>query len=99
MFLNETTYSTVTGSVPYSVAVVDVNGDNKPDIVVANSGTDNVGILLNGGNGTFVTQVIYSTVVNSSPFGVTVVDVNDDNKADIVVANYGTANAGVLLHC
>ena len=43
IFLNQTTYST--GNDPWSVAVVDVNSDNKPDIVVANEGSANVGVL------------------------------------------------------
>ena len=46
MFLNQTTYLTGTNSAPYSVAVADVNSDNKPDIVVANNGSNNVGVLL-----------------------------------------------------
>jgi 2-keto-3-deoxy-galactonokinase len=98
MFFNQTTYSTAAASAPYSVAVVDVNGDNKPDIVVANSGTNNVGVLLNAGNGTFLNQTTYSTVTASSPRLVAVVDVNGDNNPDIVVANSGTTNVGVLLN-
>ena len=46
MFLSQTTYSTGSGSGPQSVAVVDVNSDNKTDIVVANYGSNNVGVLL-----------------------------------------------------
>ena len=83
MFLNQTTYST--GTDPHSVAVVDVNSDNKPDIVVANDDSNNVGVLLNTGNGTFLSQTTYSTGTN--PYSVAVVDVNSDNKPDIVVAN------------
>ncbi len=93
-FLAQTTYST--DFYPISVAVVDVNSDNKPDIVVANYGSDNVGVLLNAGNGTFNAQITYST--GSAPASVAVVDVNSDNKPDIVVANYGSDNVGVLLH-
>ena len=51
MFLSQTTYST--GTNPHGVAVVDVNSDNKADIIVANRGSNNVGVLLNTGNGTF----------------------------------------------
>ena len=97
MFYNQTTNPTGTGSTPSSVAVVDVNGDNKPDIVVANSGGANVGVLFNTGNGTFLNQTTY-TAAASAPVSVAVVDVNGDNKPDIVVANSGTANVGVLFN-
>jgi hypothetical protein len=95
-FLPQVTY--LTGSSPQSVAVVDVNSDNKPDIVVANhaSSSSNVGVLLNTGNGTFLTQVTYLT--GSNPYSVAVVDVNSDNKPDIIVANSGSNNVGVLLN-
>ena len=49
------------GLTALSVAVADVNGDNKPDVVVANWCTDNtcvassVGVLLGNGDGTFQT--------------------------------------------
>lgn len=98
MFFNQTTYSTGASSSPVSVAVVDVNNDNKPDIVVANSGTTTVGVLLNTGNGSFPSQTTYSTGATSSPIAVSVVDVNGDNRPDIVVANSGTANVGVFLN-
>ena len=41
----------------YSVAVADVNGDGKPDIVVANQLRTSVSVLLNNGNGNFTGQV------------------------------------------
>jgi hypothetical protein len=44
MFLSQATYKTDTG--PYSLSIIDVNSDNKPDIVIANYGSNNVGILL-----------------------------------------------------
>ena len=45
-----------TGSIPSSVAVADVNGDGKTDLVVANYGDDSVGVLDNNGNGDFTGQ-------------------------------------------
>jgi hypothetical protein len=79
-----------------SVAVVDVNNDSKPDIIVADLGYGNAGVLLNTGNGTFNPQVTYPT--GSSPYSVAVVDVNSDSKPDIVVAN-GDGSVGVIFHC
>ncbi|CAF4967214.1 unnamed protein product, partial [Rotaria socialis] len=76
---------------------VDINGDNKTDIIVANSGSNNVSVLLNIGNGMFGAQKTYLT--GASPYEVTAADVNGDNKPDIIVANYGSKNNGVLMKC
>jgi hypothetical protein len=97
-FLSQQTYSTGSSSTPFSVAVVDVNSDNKPDIIVANKGANNVVVLLNSGNGTFFLQSTYSTGSSSTPNSVAVVDVNSDSKPDIIVANLGANNVGVLLN-
>ena len=48
------------GTEPYSVAVGDLNGDNNPDLAVANNSDNNVSVLLNNGNGTFVAAVDYA---------------------------------------
>ena len=76
-----------TGSGPASIAVVDVNGDGKPDIVTANVGANTASVLLNQGSGTFGTKVDYTT--GTGPISVAVVDVNGDGKPDIVTANVG----------
>jgi len=98
-FRNVATYSSGAASAARGVAVVDVNGDNKPDIITANTGSSNTGVLINAGNGTFLPVTTYSTGNSSTPRAVAVVDVNSDNKPDIIVANSGSNNTGVLLHC
>ncbi|CAF4309273.1 unnamed protein product [Rotaria socialis] len=90
-------HDTGSGSQPYSVAVGDFNSDGRLDISVANSGTDNVGVLLGYGDGTFADQTTYSTGDYSGPSAVAVGDFNSDGRLDIVVANFGTNNVGVLL--
>jgi hypothetical protein len=73
------------GFAPVSVAVADVNGDSKPDLVVANAGSF-VDVLLGNGDGTFQAAVgIGSGGIN--PYSVAVADVNGDGKPDIIVAN------------
>ena len=96
-FSSQVTYSTGTGSGPYSIATGDFNNDNRLDIVVANYGTNNVGVFLGYGNGTFSSQTTYSTGNGSGPSSIAVGDFNNDNRLDIVVANYGTNNVGVFL--
>jgi hypothetical protein len=81
---------------PYSVALADVNGDGKLDLVVTNACVNNdeycpgdglVAVLLGNGDGTFKTAVTYDS---GSYFAISVAveDVNGDGKPDIVVANY-----------
>jgi hypothetical protein len=82
------------GEAAESVAVADVNGDGKPDLIVAN-GTNNVGVLLGNGDGTFQPAVNYSSG-GTGPSSVAVADVNHDHRPDIVVAN-ASNSVGVLL--
>ncbi|CAF0779959.1 unnamed protein product [Adineta steineri] len=96
-FLNQNTYSTGIQSGPVSVAVADFNNDKKLDIVVVNSGINNIGIFLGYGNSTFSPEITYSTGDNSLPHGVIIGDFNNDKQLDIVVANSGTSNIGIFL--
>ncbi|HZC24909.1 MAG TPA: VCBS repeat-containing protein [Candidatus Binatia bacterium] len=82
------------GSYAWSVAVGDLNGDDKLDLVVANFYSDTVGVLFGNGNGTFQPAVMYRTAVSggSNPDSVAVADVNGDGKPDLVVINSVMAN-------
>ena len=80
---------------PRSVAVGDLNNDTRLDIVVANSDSNNVSVLLGYGNGSFHEQMTYST--GSQPYSVAVGDLNNDTRLDIVVANFDSNNVSVLL--
>jgi uncharacterized membrane protein len=93
---------------PYSVAVADVNGDGKLDLVVANeqqSKTNpegSISVILGNGNGTFHPAVNYSSG-GQSAYSISIADVNGDGKLDLVVANgcfesnCATGGVGVLL--
>ena len=96
LFFYMETYPTGVDSAPYSIAVADVNNDTHLDIVVANSGTDKISILLGYGNGTFRVGANYSTGVGSRPYTVIISDFNNDNVSDIAVANSGTSNIFLL---
>jgi hypothetical protein len=45
-----------TGSIPVAVAVADVNGDGRPDIIVGNENSDSVSVLLGNSAGSFTGQ-------------------------------------------
>lgn len=90
------TFNTGSGSQPHSVAVGDLNNDGWSDIVVANYGTDNVGVFLGRRNGTFYSIVTYETGSGSAPYSVAIADFNNDRHLDIVVANSETNNIAIL---
>ncbi len=77
------------------MAVADVTGDGKLDIVVANYQSNTVSVLLGNGDGTFQPQQTFATGLE--PRAVAIGDVNGDGKADVVVANFGSNTVSVLL--
>jgi hypothetical protein len=83
-----------TGAGPAALAVADVNGDGRPDIVVADSGADSVSVLLNQGGGRFVPTA--PVPAGKRPEAVAVADVNGDGVPDILVADYGSDEVTVL---
>ena len=67
-FAKAVNYSAGTGGPdPVSIAAVDLNGDGKPDLVVADLGTKSVSVLLNTGTGTFNAAVMYACLLYTSP--------------------------------
>jgi uncharacterized repeat protein (TIGR01451 family) len=74
------------GTSPSAVVTGDFNGDGKPDLAVANSGSGNVSILL-GDGGTFQPAKNFAT--GGSPKSIAVGDFNGDHKLDLVVGDSG----------
>jgi hypothetical protein len=75
--------------------VGDFDGDTVPDLVTANVGSGDVGVLLGNGDGTF--QAAVSFAVGVIPRSVTVADFDGDTAPDLVTANSGSDNVSVLL--
>jgi hypothetical protein len=78
------------GRYPFSVAVADLNGDGIPDLVVANSLSNDVSVLLGEGDGTFRAAPAHRVGpygVNTSPALVIAArDFNGDGIVDLAVA-------------
>jgi hypothetical protein len=61
----KTDFSTGTNTQPHSLAIGDLNGDGKPDLVTANESTHNVSVLLDGLNADTTPPVITPTVTGT----------------------------------
>ncbi len=90
-----TTVSPQTGSIPYSVAVADFNGDGKADLAVANAGSKTITVLLGNGDGTFAAPL--TTAAGADPVFAAVGDFNGDGIPDLAAANNTTSSVTALL--
>ncbi|CAF3699203.1 unnamed protein product [Rotaria sp. Silwood1] len=97
IFKRSVSHSITYDSSPQHVAVGHFNNDSYLDFVVANSGSDSIGLFMGFENGSFDDQILFSTGFQSRPYYVAVDDFNNDSHADIVVANYGVNSIGVFL--
>ncbi len=86
-----------TGTDPSSLALADINRDGKPDLIVANSGSDSVGsVFLGKGNGTFTATAGLQLTAGSGPFAVAVADLNGDGLPDLIVTDGGAGMVSVF---
>ncbi len=77
-------------SLPCFITITDINDNTDLDLLVANNGTNNIGMFFGYSNGTFTYQKTFSTGSGSHPCSITVSDINNDNQSDLIVAKYGS---------
>ncbi|HTW63738.1 MAG TPA: FG-GAP-like repeat-containing protein [Bryobacteraceae bacterium] len=88
------------GPGPNGVIAADFNGDGVLDLVVPYLGMGNgspggIAVLINKGDGTFQSPVIYTA--GSAPDSVATLDLNQDGIPDLAVADGGSSSVYVLL--
>ncbi len=90
------------GSSPTSVAVGDVDGDGRPEILVTNSGANTVAVLRNVSVPGTLTTGSFSSAVNfttgTTPRDVVLGDINADGKPEMIVTNQGANTLSVFMN-
>jgi hypothetical protein len=86
-----------TGTNPTGLYVADVNGDGIPDLLVANSGSNDVSVLIGQGTGASWTMVAGPRIkTDAGPVAVAVGDFLGANQLDLAVANKQANNVEVF---
>ncbi len=86
-------YTLYNGNGPTAIAVADLNGDGKPDLVqLSRNGID---VYLGNGNGTLSTSAINSNIGYDPGFNFVVGDFNGDGKLDVAFFTSATITTSV----
>lgn len=88
-------YLNSTATSPESLAVGDVDGNQRNDVVVAGT-NDTITVRRFNTNGSLLSLVDYTT--GDAPTSVALADFNGDAKQDIVTANINNASVSILLN-
>ncbi len=87
----------LTGTSPNSIFCGDLDGDGKQDIVVANKGSDNLSVFKNNSvpdSIRLASKIDISAQI--SPSTVSISDIDNDGKPDIVCTNTGSNNISIF---
>ena len=78
-----------TANNPSDIAIGDIDSDNKPDLIVVNSGSNSISLFRNTATSGFITTSSFADKVDfttvSNPNKVALADIDGDGKLDITV--------------
>jgi len=84
-FSGRKTYKMQPDEYPFGIAAGDLNGDGYPDIAVATAEGGSVAVFMNDGTGRFGVPTYYR--LDGEPLQVTIADLRNDGRGDLVVAD------------
>lgn len=84
------------GQLPTGIDAGDLDGDDFPDFVVADTGSNTLTVYLGDGNGNFA-QPGMVLMAGTSPAGVRLADMDCDGQLDFVFASQGEVGDGAIL--
>jgi lysophospholipase L1-like esterase len=89
---------------PLAVKTADLNGDGKPDLIVANEGGNKISVFKNTATaglinaGSFAARQDFDIAGVVGPESLSVADIDGDGKPDIVVSNFNDKTISVLIN-
>ena len=86
----------VTAAEPEAVAIGELNGDRKPDLVAVSHEDDAASVLLNKGGGRFAAKVDYRT--GAGPVSIAIGDLTGDHKPELVTTNSNANTVSLLVN-
>jgi hypothetical protein len=85
------------GTKPKSIALGDLNGDGRVDIVVANQKSNNVSVYRNtSASGSITLAAPFTLGSGNTVYGVAVCDFDGDGRPDIETVNYNTNTIAII---
>src|SRR6202035_49700 len=79
---------------PYTVAIGDLDGDGKPDLAIANNGSNYITLYKNTSTpGSILFSKRAVLIVGTNPYGIATGDLDKDGKAELVVSTEGSNSA------
>ena len=90
----------ITGLGPTSVAITDIDGDGKQDLVVSNLNAKTISVFRNKVTSNTIDTTSFSAKVDfkvgTGPNALAIGDINVDGKPDVIVANQGSNTLSIL---
>ncbi len=100
IFAVRQSFSPISNAILTSLAIGDLNGDGKVDLVVGNNNPNSVSVYRNVGSSDPSRFSIFANPVNfptsNNPRSVAIGDLDGDGKPDLVVANYESNTVSVF---
>ena len=84
------------GALPKSLAVADIDGDKRPDVLVARATGNGALVQISPNSSGMIAPTLLNGSIGDTPYGLVVADFDGDGAVDAAVANFLGGNVSAL---